>query len=427
MPLQVIVVGAGIAGLAAGIALRRQGHIVNIYEKSKFTTEIGAAVGLSPNATRLLASFGWDIGRVNVSDHHATKHFFSDTQEGGPGMVHGLECHKDYDHPVCMAHRADLHRELTRLALDPYAIGPPCKIHLGSAVVQCDVRKGLVTLSDGRTIRGNLVIGADGINSFVREHVLEERIDPEPSGISAYRTVIPFSEVAGNPHLSFITEDPDTIFFIRGKEMRKYIVFYPCRGRELLNIVGVHEDERSGSVSELSNVSAPSSREAFLESFSDYAPRYLELVKLTEKVILWPLLIWDELPTWSNGRTCILGDAAHAMFPILGQGVAMGLEDVAALGILFPSDTPSDIETISSRLRLWEAIRKPRVTRIQTIANRLGRGLPAITVSGELEIEIFSYDAEKVARAALEESGLIRPRDPRWPDLHPQPQLLASL
>lgn len=139
--------------------------------------------------------------------------------------------------------------------------------------------------------------------------------------------------------------------------------------------------------------------EAFLESFSEYAPRYLELVKLSKNVVLWPLLIWDELPTWTNGRTCILGDAAHAMFPstysifslsatknitqfdlVLGQGISMSLEDVASLGALFPPDTPSDFETISSRLRLWESVRKPRVTKIQSISNRMGRGLPGITV-----------------------------------------------
>ncbi|KZT32950.1 FAD/NAD(P)-binding domain-containing protein [Sistotremastrum suecicum HHB10207 ss-3] len=430
MPLQVIIVGAGLAGLASGIALRKQGHIVNIYEKSKFTTEIGAAISLSPNANRVLAGLGWDIKRVNVASHHATKSFLSDAQEGGPAMVNGSNCQDVYEHPMCMAHRADIHKELTRLATDVHGIGPPCTIHLGSGVIHCDVAEGSVTLSDQSVVRGDLVIGADGINSFMREHVLGQKIDPQPSGLGAYRVVIRFQEIANNPKLSYISDDPDTVVFVRGKEITKYIVFYPCRGRELQNIVAVHQDKRRGTVSDLSNISAPSTMEAFLDSFSDYAPRYLELVKLSKKVVLWPLLIWDELPTWTNGRTCILGDAAHAMFPILGQGISMGLEDVAALGALFPPDTPSDFETISSRLRLWESIRKPRVTKIQSISNRMGRGLPGITVSGELETEIYGYDAEREARMALEASqSSNEPVVGNSPGAQSDvpPQLLASL
>ncbi|KZS90641.1 FAD/NAD(P)-binding domain-containing protein, partial [Sistotremastrum niveocremeum HHB9708] len=359
--LHVIVVGAGLVGLAAGLALRRAGHQVDIYERSHFAHEVGAAISCGPNATRILLSLGCDPKRFR-----GVEHLQVDQTDEDPPFVSNTDLGSKYGGPYYMCHRVDLHVELKYLATETEGDGPPCVLHLGAGVAALDPKNARITLLDGTVIFGDLVIGADGINSSVRRFVLEEDINPQPCGFSCYRTVIPFDEVAKHPSLSWVTKNPKAMGLVWHE--RRALVLYPCRDGTLLNFAGNHPDRRTNEEEQL-NINAPSSKEDFLATFSDYAPQYKELIRLSRDVTLWPFLIWDPLPTWVNQRSCLIGDAAHAMFPMLGQGGAQGFEDAAMLGILFPLGTPNDPQTISSRLKLFESLRKPRASEIQEISN----------------------------------------------------------
>ncbi|KZT35192.1 FAD/NAD(P)-binding domain-containing protein [Sistotremastrum suecicum HHB10207 ss-3] len=391
-PLHVIVVGAGLVGLAAGLALRRAGHHVDIYERSHFAHEVGAAISCSPNATRILLSLRCDPKRFR-----GVEHLQDQTDEDRP-FVTNTDLKSKYGAPYYMCHRVDLHVELKYLATETDGDGRPCVLHLGTGVSALDSEYASITLVDGTVVTGDLVIGADGINSSIRRFVLEEDINPRPCGFSCFRTVIPFDEVARHPSLSWVTTNPKAMGLVWHE--RRALVLYPCRDGTLLNFAGNHPDRRTNEEVQL-NINAPSSKEDFLDTFSDYAPRYKELINLSRDVTLWPFLIWDSLPTWVNQRSCLIGDAAHAMFPMLGQGGAQGFEDIVTLGILFPLGTSKDSGTIASRLKLFESLRKPRASEIQDMSNRIGKGLPILRIDDELEKQLYGYNAADVARKAL--------------------------
>ncbi|KZT36084.1 FAD/NAD(P)-binding domain-containing protein [Sistotremastrum suecicum HHB10207 ss-3] len=376
-PLRVIVVGAGLVGSAVGIAFRRAGHHVTIYEKSRFSREVGAAVTCAPNAMKMLLSLGCDPKRMRGVE------YVQDQTDDDPTFIsQGTDLPKKYGATYYLVHRVDLHNEVRYLATEPEGVGRPCELHLGAAVKTLDPETATITLADGTVASGDIVIGADGINSAVRKFILGEDINPQPSGLATYRAVIPFEKVAANPALSWISTNPEALAMVL--EGSRNLVVYPCRDGTLLNVGGNHREEAKDEA-EYSKLDRPSSVEEFLETFSDYAPRYKELIKMSPDVSIWPFLIWDELPKWTNSRSALAGDAAHAMFPMLGQGGAQGFEDAVTLGILFPLGTPSDSETISTRLRLFESLRKPRASDIQTMSNRIGRGLPVLRI-GEFSI-----------------------------------------
>ncbi|KZT36088.1 FAD/NAD(P)-binding domain-containing protein [Sistotremastrum suecicum HHB10207 ss-3] len=401
-PLHVIIVGAGLTGLATGIALRRAGHHVDIYEKSNFAKEVGAAIACAPNATRALRSLGLDIKRARGVERLQTKYFTKDETDEDTTYVNTTDLKQNYGAPWFFCHRVDLHVELRRLATESEGEGKPCVLHLGCPVKVIDAEAGSITLLDGTVVTGDLLIGADGINSSVRRFVLGEEINPYPSGLATFRTVIPFEEVANNPSLSWVTTNPEALGLVWAE--KRTLVVYPCRDGTLLNFSGNHPERRKDASEQL-RINAPSTREEFLDSFGDFAERYKDLINLSKEVSIWPLLIWDELPTWTNGRTCIIGDAAHAMFPMLGQGGAQCFEDAVAIGILFPLGTPNDKETIEGRLKLFERVRKPRASEIQTMSNRFGKGQKLLKIEGKLEADLYAYDVIQVAKDALPSIG----------------------
>ncbi|KZT36109.1 FAD/NAD(P)-binding domain-containing protein [Sistotremastrum suecicum HHB10207 ss-3] len=404
-PLRIIIVGAGIVGLSLSIMLRKAGHHVEIYEKSKFSQEVGVAIAMGPNAMRGLLSLGLDPKKARAVDHLQSKLFWKDKTDGDPDSVTGKNLEETYgtagdlQQPYYFFHRVDLHNELKKLATAPSvnAEEKPVEIHLGSPVVSCATEEAIITLKDGRTIQGDLIIGADGINSTIRRFVLGQEIDPQPSNSVIYRSVIPFEKVANNPIFTWITKLPEAITI--------NITFLYIHAEKHIRI-----NERiykKPNLTVLENISSPSSTEDWLETFSDFAPRYLEFIKLTTSVTIWPFLIWDELPTWTNKRVCILGDAAHAMFPTLAQGAAQGIEDAIVLGTLLPRGTPNNRETLAARLKLFESLRKPRASKVQTLSNRPGRGLPRANLEGELEEWLYRYDAAEEARKALDSELLL--------------------
>ncbi|KZT36087.1 FAD/NAD(P)-binding domain-containing protein [Sistotremastrum suecicum HHB10207 ss-3] len=403
-PLNVIIVGAGLVGLATALALRRAGHHVEIYEKSSFSREVGAAVTCGPNATKILEGLGCDFGRMRGVEHTQTRYFTKDQGDGDLSFVsRGSDLFQKFGARFYLVHRVDLHTELKDLTTSPTGLGEPCILHLGSAVLSLDCESGTIGLGDGSFVSADVVIVADGINSSLRKF-MTPHTPPYPSGLAAFRTTIPFSLVNAENEsgLEWVRESKRALCLINDDGGRRNLTVYPCRGGEVLNVAGLHpiafsgtgEDGEEKVASFGGKVSSPGQ---FLEGFKDFSARYKELIRLSpaENVTLWPLLLFEELPTWISGRTCLVGDAAHAMFPMLGQGAAQGFEDAITLATLLPStlsehstsslsDANKDqSDAINARLRLFESLRKSRATEIQTLSNRIGRGLPVLQF-GEL-------------------------------------------
>ncbi|KAJ7754165.1 FAD/NAD(P)-binding domain-containing protein [Mycena maculata] len=407
-PLSVIVVGAGLVGLAAAIALRRQGHHVDIYDASSFKVELGAGLAIPPNTVRCLLDLGCNISNLNPVENLC---FTSMAYDGSTGMKSDdTDYQARYGMPWFMAHRVDLHNELRRLALENEGDGQPARLHLNCRVISCDLEACSITLDTGAVRAADLIIGADGIRSTIRSYVLGETIAIPPSHTAGFRWVTDAAALEPYPELDWIVKTvPMGARLISAPVLPKQpgavdhrtIIIYACRGGTIVNVLAVHEDIRDQD-SVAWNVSV--TQKDLLDFFSDYHPKFKSLLQLADNIHIWQMRIVPPLKTWVNKHVCLMGDAAHASLPTLGQGFGMGLEDAVALGVLLPKMTPAS--KIPSRLLAYERLRKPRAEFIaaesfeqQHIPAKRGLYLRSI----EMRDQVMGYNVRQDAERVLGE------------------------
>lgn len=231
-----------------------------------------------------------------------------------------------------------------------------------------DAAKATITLKDGTTIQGDLILGADGVHSVTRDIVAGRHLPTHGSGKSAFRFLIKKQAALDDPLVApyFQSEGDLTIWY--GIDRR--LVVYPTTNNTLLNFVCIHpENESDGG--ETWNKTA--SREQMLKIYEDFDPAMLALIKKAdpETLKVWKLLDMETMETWVRDKLALLGDAAHPFTPHQGQGGGQAIEDAAALAVVLPRDTPKD--EIRERLQLYEKIRKDRAHRIQEYSRVAGR------------------------------------------------------
>jgi len=227
-------------------------------------------------------------------------------------------------------HRQDLHQGLRDAATSPELPGRPVHIRTSAAVVACDPEAGTVTLGTGETIAADLVIGADGIHSKVRTAVVGQALDAIPTGISAYRMLIPMESLGGIdvPASVFTPSDPVTTMII-GHEKR--VIMGPGRGGKIFGIVALVPDEKMEEESSIESWVEEGSMEKLLDAYADFPQWMRDIFGRAPDIGLWQLRDLDPLPNWVKGRTILIGDAAHPMLPTQGQGASQSVEDGEAL------------------------------------------------------------------------------------------------
>ncbi|KAJ7339253.1 FAD/NAD(P)-binding domain-containing protein [Mycena albidolilacea] len=400
--LNVSVVGAGIAGLTAAIALRRNGHHVQshvpsqMFEKSESKTEIGAALGVPLNALRVLDHLG--ISRENLKGVPWSGGVAFDAESGedtargwstaGPDQMIGLLCH-----------RSDLYEELKRVATGP-GEGLPVKLHLGTKVIACDSDAARISLISGEVLHADLVLGADGVHSVIRTHILGEVQKALPSGVSCYRTVFKLPPVSGMQWLDDGILGTRTIIAKEGPF--RMLITYPCRSKTLLNFVAVFTDSHEDAQS----CTPKASREDIIAKLRGFHPKFLPVLDLPahSEIFKWQLGVLPLLPTWIRGRTALLGDAAHATLPFMAQGAAMAVEEGGSIGCLFPSGTRQ--EDVPQRLKAYQDIRKQRG---EFVRNESAEQLKNLMCGGPIvryraiQTTLLQYDALATARDCYEE------------------------
>ncbi|EKD20524.1 salicylate hydroxylase [Drepanopeziza brunnea f. sp. 'multigermtubi' MB_m1] len=389
-PLDIIIVGAGIAGFAAAISCRRAGHHVEIYERSALNNELGAAIHVCPNASRGLLAWGLDPVQAQFVTCKRSYRAHGSTlvrfHEGDDTYVT-----EKFGAPWFFAHRVDLHEELKRLATRQDGEGRPAVVHLKSEVTRYDTAAGSVSLSSGETVFGDLVIAADGVHTGSVEAILGS---PNPALPTtdynfAYRFLIPTEELAADPETVQFTEDDDgRVKFFVGEGRR--LVWYPCRDNKVHNFVAIfHSDEQVYREDWQTHVETS----ALLETYSAFHPSLLAVLKKAKDVKQWPLLFRAPISSWHKEKLVAIGDAAHPMLPHQGQGGAQAIEDAVALGIALSGCTPANLDR---RLKVFESVRMNRASVMQIFSIRSrGKMLTSNADAGQDEPEKIRTDAAK--------------------------------
>ncbi|KAF1976667.1 putative salicylate hydroxylase [Bimuria novae-zelandiae CBS 107.79] len=369
MPLKIIVVGAGIGGLTAAVALRQTGHEVEIFEKSAFAAEIGAALMVCPNGTRVLSRLGFSfknaragiLTKINVMDGQTLE---------STAAVDLSRAEEMFGAKLWAVHRVDLHKELLRLALDEDGVGQPVKLRLSSEVATATT-DGRIVLKDSSVHMADLIVAADGLKSVLQKIVTKKAEPPTATGLSAFRFLLDTEVLKADPKLAATLEkkgsfDVGSLQDTHDPTKVRYMVWYECRNGKTQNFVGIHPTR------EVNGDDQEEVKAAMLDEFKHFAPELLEMIRRSSAAKCWPLFVHEPLSNWYNDRVVLIGDSAHPMLPFNAQGAVSAMEDGGALGFLFQN--VDDAKLIPERLGVFQRARADRVARVQILSNvKLGR------------------------------------------------------
>jgi salicylate hydroxylase len=308
----IAIVGGGIGGLAAALALVRRGIDVEVYEQAPELRELGAGVQISANGTRVLHALGLKEALEKVQVLPAGKAIrLWNTGQSWKLFDLGLESVERYGFPYITIHRGDLHSVIAQALLQ----AKPGAIHLNRKCVGLSHSNGHVELhfENGAPVKAGLIIGADGVHSVVRENLFGAS-KPEFCGIIAWRGVLPMQRVPAT-----ISRTIGTNWVGPGG----HVVHYPLRGGTLLNIVALQE--RDDWKVEGWNVAGTT--DEVLNDLRGWHPDLQAVFRAVDVPYKWALALRPTMDAWSKGRCTLLGDACHPMVPFLAQGAVMALED----------------------------------------------------------------------------------------------------
>ncbi|MBT6136453.1 MAG: 3-hydroxybenzoate 6-monooxygenase [Rhodospirillaceae bacterium] len=367
----VLIVGGGIGGLGAALALALQGIPSRVLEQASGFGEIGAGIQLGPNVFRM-------FHRLGISDAIEKRAVFvdkiimMDAVAGTPitEVPLGKPFRERFGQPYAVIHRADLHRAL----LDACeARGELISLETKTSVTSVrDTDDGVVAVTgDGSEISGAALIGADGLWSSVRAYVADDG-PPRVSGHVAYRAVLPMEQVPKEMRWNAAT---------LWAGPRIHLVHYPLRNGELMNLVAVFHSDRY-----VEGWNAPGEVDELLRWFKDIDPRPLSLIDLVSEWRMWVLCDRDPISKWSRGRTTLLGDAAHPMLQYFAQGACMALEDAVCLA---DKVTAADGD-YGEAFKAYQAERYLRTGRVQLMARFLGDIYHAKDVERELRNQMLA-------------------------------------
>lgn len=355
--------GGGIGGLAAALALGQQGHQSILLEQADMFLEVGAGIGLGPNALRRLQD--WGLGqalrqRGFIPDKLEVRRAADAVHLGSLPMAQDFE--RRYGAPYMTIHRADLHKAL----LDAVQAQGTTDLQLAKRVtaIHSDSAGVQITLQNTDQVTSHLqtqaLIGADGVASEVRRQLWGDA-GLQASGHWAYRTLLP-------RYLLPVHWRTDHMGLWLGE--RLHVVHYPVGGGDWLNLVVLLEATDQPSAPGWDQQRSPTQTQADLfRALQGSCSRLQELVRMAEHWRAWAL--FDRQPLGSahemvQGRVALLGDAAHPMLPYLAQGAGMAIEDAQALAQSWQQRHQSP----EQRLLAYAQARWKRGGRVQQRARR---------------------------------------------------------
>jgi salicylate hydroxylase len=340
---RVAIIGGGIGGLAAALALRHRGIEATVYERSASLGEIGAGLNLSPNALKALRALGVEEAAIAIG--WATKRQLVRSWRSGRIITRhdraGDFVARFGAMPLTI-HRADL-LDILRHAL------PDASIRRGALCtgVAGDDNGAQASFADGSAIEADVIVGADGIHSTVRTSLFGPDA-PRFTGCVCWRGLVPAAAVPPGV---------DTTATTSWWGPHGHVVHYPVRRGELVNFVA-HRDSDGWTEESWTH---ECDRSELIASYRGWNENVLRLFDASERYYKWALYDREPLDRWGEGRVTLLGDAAHPMLPYLGQGAAMAIEDGCILAALLMQMQ----DDVTGALRRYEQVRMPRTRRAQ--------------------------------------------------------------
>lgn len=337
---EIIVVGAGIGGLAVARALALLGARVTVLEQAPAITEVGAGIQITPNGMAVLRALGLDDALRATGAPVAHALTLHDAKGGRVARFpfSGLNRPEDY----LFVHRADLIDTLATAARDAGAVIRP-----NAAVTRVDPGpRPTVHLATAGALEADIVIGADGLHSVVAASILT-RDAPFFTGQVAWRATVPGDD------------DPSEVRLYMAPD--RHVVTYPLRGGRLRNIVAV--EERADWVHE--SWSRQDSPDGLRRAFASLGAAPRALMERVETVHIWGLFRHRVATKWHDANTVLMGDAIHPTLPFLAQGACMAIEDAWVL-----ADALQRTDDTAAAFTAYQSQRRPRVTKTVSAANR---------------------------------------------------------
>ncbi|ODH46974.1 hypothetical protein GX48_06911 [Paracoccidioides brasiliensis] len=339
--------------------------------------EIGAGIQIAPNMRNILA-------RLGIEPAIQAKAVVLETIEvvrwQNGKVLSKIPVNHQYG-KTAVIHRADLQRAL----IDRISELDNIEMRLGATITDIDFDRTAVWLQDGEMVTGDVIVGADGIKSMIRNRMIPDRANGIlPTGDRAFRILIHREKMLRDKELAKLIDKPKAVRWVGP---HRHIVGYPIRNHQLYNAVFIHPD--NGSVGESWTI--PGTKEEMMEMFCGWEPRVLKLIEASTQVLKSKLCLHPPLLTWVKGSCTLVGDACHPMLwqatcmdqpiadsrrPYIAQGAAQALEDAAALGVILSNI--SRVKSIPFALGVYEKCRKKRAEAVQQsgTANRIPLHLP---------------------------------------------------
>jgi salicylate hydroxylase len=382
----VVIIGGGIGGLFAANALIGQGLRVSVYEQASALGEVGAGVYVTPNAVRHLERVGLGpaVEKWGARVGPGSYYFRHDGTPIAPVQVSDAS---GWNASFGM-HRADF--------VDFLAANLPAGIvHTGHRAIGFEQNGDIarVKFANGATAEAEVVVAADGIHSELRSYVFPSS-KPVFHGTISYRGLVSRERLPNWPM--------DRWQMWAGPS--KHFLVFPVRHGTMVNYVGfVPTDEEMKE-----SWSAPGDAAVLRRGFEGWDPRIGNVLQQVDKTFRWALYDREPLPTWTNGRLTLLGDAAHPMLPHLGQGANQSIEDGMALATILAQ---VDTSAVPASLLAYERLRRERVAEVQLGARQNGLRLDSahadlsvrdaeLAAHAEFRKHLYAYDVVPYARAA---------------------------
>lgn len=367
----ILIAGGGIGGVAAALALARTGRRVHVLEQADAFGEVGAGIQLGPNVFRMFAQLGLtEAIRETAVEPEAL--VMRDALDGSTvvTMPLGDPFRRHFGFPYAVIYRPDLHEAL----LQACRAEPGVTLETGVDVQEIEERAGgavQVRSADGQQFEGAALIGADGLWSRVRTHLVDDG-PPRVSGHIAYRAVLPAEAMP--EHLRW-----RKVVLWAGP--RTHLVQYPLRRGEIFNLVAVfHSDRYEEGWNEFGDPEELHAR--FRGEHADV----LTLLDRIESWRMWVLCDREPIRDWSRGRIALLGDAAHPMLQYLAQGACMAIEDAVCLAHQV-AEAGDDLALAFQR---YQQLRYLRTARVQLTARLYGDVYHAEGASADLRRAMFA-------------------------------------